>query len=215
MPPTRLTRIWFGATVLVVLIGLVTQGFVSAGTPGRYASAGARVAHMFAYFTIESNVLVLLASVAFTAGARASGPLRVLWLDALIGITVTGVVYHVALSGLSDLSGAALFADVMLHTVSPIIAVLGFLVASPRILRWRTVVWSACWPLAWLAFTLIRGAQGGFYPYPFVNAAELGYGRVAVNCVLIAVLVVALASAAKVLDGWLTHAPAETRSADR
>ncbi|MET7989807.1 Pr6Pr family membrane protein [Amycolatopsis sp. NPDC005232] len=215
MPPTRLTRIWFGVTALVVLIGLVTQGFVSAGTPGRYASAGARVANMFAYFTIESNVLVLLASVAFVAGARANGLLRVLWLDALVGIAVTGVVYHVALSGLLDLSGAALFADVMLHTVSPIIAVLGFLVASPRILRWRTVAWSACWPLAWLAFTLIRGAQGGFYPYPFVNAAELGYGRVAVNCVLIAVLFVALASVAKVLDGWLTHAPAETRSADR
>jgi hypothetical protein len=215
MPPTRLTRIWFGVTALVVLIGLVTQGFVTAGTPGRYASAGARVANMFAYFTIESNVLVLLASAAFVAGARAGGLLRVLWLDALIGIAVTGVVYHVALSGLADLSGAALFADVMLHTVSPIIAVLGFLVASPRILRWHTVAWSVCWPLAWLAFTLIRGAQGGFYPYPFVNAAELGYGRVAVNCVLIAVLFVALASVAKVLDGWLTHAPAETRSADR
>ncbi|MFI5610607.1 Pr6Pr family membrane protein [Amycolatopsis sp. NPDC051903] len=215
MPPTRLTRAWFAVTGLVVLIGLVTQAVVSAGTPGRYATAGARVANMFAYFTIESNLLVLLASVAFVTGARANGLLRVLWLDALIGIAVTGVVYHVALSGLAELSGGALFADLMLHTVSPILTVLGFLVAAPRVLRWSAVAWSVCWPLAWLAFTLIRGAQGGFYPYPFVNADQLGYGRVAVNCVLIAVLFVALASAAKVLDGWLTHARAGTRSADR
>ncbi|QRP47200.1 Pr6Pr family membrane protein [Amycolatopsis sp. FDAARGOS 1241] len=215
MPPTRLTRAWFAVTGLVVLIGLVTQAVVSAGTPGRYATAGARVANMFAYFTIESNVLVLLTSVVFVAGARAGGLKRVLWLDALIGIAVTGVVYHVALSGLADLSGGALFADLMLHTVSPILAVLGFLIAAPRVLRWPTVAWSVCWPLAWLAFTLVRGARGGFYPYPFVNADQLGYGRVAVNCVLIAVLFVALASAAKVLDGWLTHAPAGTRSADR
>ncbi|MGW4486996.1 Pr6Pr family membrane protein [Amycolatopsis sp. NPDC004368] len=215
MPPTRLTRIWFGVTALVALIGLVTQTFVSAGTPGRYASAGGRIAHMFSYFTIQSNLLVLLTALAFVAGLRLTGLPRVVWLDALVGISVTGIVAHVALAGLLDLSGAALFADVMLHTVTPIVAVVGFLVAAPRGLRWSTVAWSALWPLAWLAFTLIRGAQGGFYPYPFVNAAELGYGRVAVNCVLIAVLFVALASIAKVLDSWLTRAPAETRSADR
>ncbi|WP_326566032.1 Pr6Pr family membrane protein [Amycolatopsis rhabdoformis] len=214
MPPTRLTRIWFGVTALVVLTGLVTQAFVSAGLSGRYASAGARVANMFAFFTIESNLLVLIAAVVFLFG-RPTGVLRVLWLDALIGITVTGVVYHVALRGLADLSGAALVADVLLHTISPIITVVGFLVAAPRVLKWNTVAWSVVWPLAWLAFTLIRGAQDGFYPYPFVNAAELGYGRVAVNCALVAVLFVALASVAKVIDGWLTPAPAETRSADR
>lgn len=215
MPPTRLTRAWFGVTALVVLIGLVTQTVVTAGTPGRYASAGPRIANMFAYFTIESNVLVLVVAAAFAAGARTHGLLRVLWLDALVGISVTGVVYHVALAGLVELDGGALFADIVLHTVTPIVAVLGFLVAAPRVLQWRTVAWSVVWPLAWLAFTLVRGARTGFYPYPFVDAEQLGYGRVAVNCVLIAALFVALAGVAKVLDGWLTPAPAGTRSADR
>ncbi|HWD01239.1 MAG TPA: Pr6Pr family membrane protein [Amycolatopsis sp.] len=215
MPPTRLTRTWFAVTALVVLIGLITQIFVTAGTKGWFTTPGAQIANMWAYFTIESNLLVLVVSVAFAAGAATNGLLRVLWLDALIGIAVTGVVYHSALSGLLDLSGRALFADIMLHTVSPIVAVLGFLAAAPRVLEWRTVAWSVVWPLAWLAFTLVRGGLIGFYPYPFLNAGILGYGRVAVNCVLIAVLFVALASVAKVLDGWLTRAPAETRSADR
>jgi hypothetical protein len=44
------------------------------------------------------------------------------------------------------------------------------------------------YPLAYLAFVLVRGAIGYGYPYPFLDAGSLGYGAVAV--VALALLVV-------------------------
>ena len=56
------------------------------------------------------------------------------------------------------------------------------------------------YPLAWLAFTLVRGALIGWYPYPFVDVTTLGYGAVAVNSVLITLLFLALSAAAFGVD---------------
>jgi hypothetical protein len=125
----------------------------------------------------------------------------VLWLDALVGIVVTGIVYQVALAGLYELHGLSLFADTVLHKVTPILFLLGWLVAGPRgALTWRTVWWSLLYPLAWLAFTLPRGAITGFYPYPFVDAGALGYGHVTLNCVFIGLFFTALATGALLAD---------------
>jgi hypothetical protein len=56
------------------------------------------------------------------------------------------------------------------------------------------------YPLLWLAFTLIRGEGVGFYPYPFVDVSEHGYGRVLLNCLFVALLFLALAAGANLLD---------------
>jgi len=85
--------------------------------------------------------------------------------------------------------------------VTPILFVLGWLLAGPRgTFTWRTVWWSLLYPLAWLAFTLPRGAFTGFYPYPFVDAGTLGYGQVALNCVFIGLFFTALGAGAFLYD---------------
>jgi hypothetical protein len=56
------------------------------------------------------------------------------------------------------------------------------------------------YPLLWLAFTLIRGEPTGFYPYPFVDVGEHGYAKVLPNCLVGAVLFLALAAGATLLD---------------
>jgi hypothetical protein len=195
MHSEKVTRAWFAVTAVVALTGLVTQVVVTAS-----ASDG-RVANLLCFFTIDSNLLVALTS-ALVALGRARGPLfRVLWLDALAGIIVTGIVYQVALAGLYDLHGLAFFADTMLHKVTPILFVLGWLLVGPRgALTWRTVWWSLAYPLAWLAFTLPRGALTGFYPYPFVDAGALGYGQVTLNCLFIGLFFTALGAGAFLYD---------------
>ena len=55
-------------------------------------------------------------------------------------------------------------------------------------------------PIAWLAFTLIRGAFTGYYPYPFLDAGEQGYGWVTLNSVVIGLFFVALATGALFAD---------------
>jgi hypothetical protein len=47
-------------------------------------------------------------------------------------------------------------------------------------------------PLTWTAFTLVRGALDGWYPYPFLNPANGGYGTVALYAAGIFVLFLAV-----------------------
>ncbi|MGI8411933.1 MAG: Pr6Pr family membrane protein, partial [Solirubrobacteraceae bacterium] len=62
------------------------------------------------------------------------------------------------------------------------------------------IAWlSLIFPIGWLAFTLIRGAIAHWYPYPFIDVTQLGYGRAAVNCIWVALLTLGLAASAAVL----------------
>ena len=54
-------------------------------------------------------------------------------------------------------------------------------------------------PVAWVAYTLVRGAFTHQYPYGFVNVWRIGYAQVAINIVVIlicALLFMALFSGA-------------------
>jgi hypothetical protein len=203
MQGLKLARWWFAVNALVVVVGVVVQIAVTAGFAGGvFSSPAARVANLFCFFTIDSNLLVGFTSAAFALGLTRPGTsLQVLRLDALVGIAVTGIVFQVALSGLSDLSGWGAFADTMLHKVSPILCVLGWLLFGPRgLLSWRVVWWSLLFPFGWLVFTLVRGAIIDYYPYPFVDVTALGYGQVTVNCLLVGVLFTGLAAVALLFD---------------
>ena len=48
-------------------------------------------------------------------------------------------------------------------------------------MHWRQLGLWLIYPLAYLCITLWRGAASGFYPYPFINVAKLGYPRVLLN----------------------------------
>jgi hypothetical protein len=208
---SKVARAWFAVTALVVLVGVVVQLVVTANaTDGIFASPAARIANVFCYFTILSNLIIGGASLLLAVNPdRPSTMFRTLRLDGVLAIAVTGVVYHIALAGLHELTPAGAVANQLLHTVSPILGVLGWLLFGPHgTLNPRIVWWSLAYPLLWLAFTLIRGAATGFYPYPFLEADELGYPRVVVNCVLIAVLFLALAAALMLLDQRLSRRPA-------
>lgn len=199
----RLVRSCFALTAIAVVIGLVTQILVTATTPGDFFTDDtSRTLNLFAYFTIQSNIIVGVTCALLAVRLdRTSTVFRVFRLDALLCITVTFVVFRVALAGQTVLHGWAAFADFVLHGVVPVLCVLGWLVFGPHgTLTWPIAAWSAVFPLAWLAFTLIRGAFLDWYPYPFIDVVAHGYGTVSLNCLLIAVFFVALAAAATVLD---------------
>lgn len=199
-------RAWFGATALIVFLGLVVQLLVVADrTGGSFDSSAKRVLNVFAFFTIQSNIIVGITCLLLALnGDRSSTVFRVFRLTGVVAITITGVVYHSVLAKLLDLESWALVADHALHTVAPVMAVVGWLMYGPRGLISRRVVWlSLIFPVGWCLFTLIRGEIVGFYPYPFIDVGVLGYGKVFVNCLWIAVLYLGLAAGARVLDGWL------------
>lgn len=201
---TTTGRVWAGVTAFAVAAGIVVQLFVTAnGTEGFFRDNPERVFNVFAYFTIQSNLLLgaTVLMLALQPDRPQSTLFKTLRLNGVLCIAVTGIVYHLVLAGLDDLTGWAAVANLLLHTATPILGVLGWLLFGPRgKTDQRIVGWSIVYPLLWLVFTLVRGEIVGFYPYPFVDVGEHGYARVLLNCLLVAVLFLALAAGASFLD---------------
>ena len=170
---------------------------------------GERTYRFFAYFTIQSNILVAVVSTVLVRDPLLDRPAwRVVRLAGLVGITVTGLVHFFLLRPLLDLDGANWVADKLLHMVVPVLAVAAWAWVGPRPrFTWREAAYALVWPLAWLAWTLVVGQVDGWVPYPFLDASEEGWGSVAVVSVGITVLFVALFGLAGWLDRRLRPAP--------
>jgi hypothetical protein len=209
MTRSTLARGFFGLTALVVLAGLSLQVYdLAQPHPGaRFTGTAERVANMFVFFTIWSNVLTgLTCGLLAVRLDRRSTLFRTLRLTALVGITITGLVYHAVLSGLLDLSGAAKAADELLHSWVPALAVVGWLAFGPRgQVGRRQVRLSLLFLLAWGTLTVVRGAIIHWYPYPFMDVDAHGYLRVALNGAGVALLFVAVGFAAAAGDRALTR----------
>jgi hypothetical protein len=199
----QVSRLIAALTALVVLAGLAFQLHATAtSTTGFFHTKAERIGNIFCFFTILSNLLLAATNAVLVADPRRRSPLfSGLRLSGVLSMMVTGVVFHIALRGLHDLHGTAAVADFLLHTVSPIMAVISWLVIGPRgVVSWRVIGLTMIYPILWLIATLIRGAIVNFYPYPFLDATTHGYLKVAVNCVLVAVLFLGVAIGAKFLD---------------
>jgi hypothetical protein len=202
-------RRYFAATSIIVTAGLVLQVILSATSDsGSFGSAQGRVFNFFCFFTVQSNIAVAITSgMLATDLDRSSTVFRVFRLVGVVAIAVTGVVFYIALKELHELTGWDALADFILHTASPILSTLGWVVLGPRRqLSWRVIGLAALPPFAWLMFTLIRGtfvqdvAGNDYYPYPFMNVQEHGYAVVLANCAIVVVLFFVLCSAALALD---------------
>jgi hypothetical protein len=207
----RWARVWFGATAVCVAAGVVISAVTAANNAaGHFHPGAARLFNTLAFFTIQSNLLVGAAALLLAIRLeRSSLWFSVLRLSGLTAITVTGIVFHAVLAQTLDLKNWAAAGNELVHTVVPVMAVIGWLMLGPRGLVSRRVAWlSLIFPAFWLAFTLIRGAIAHWYPYPFIDVTQLGYGGVAVNCVWVALLMLGLAAGATVLDGRLRRVPA-------
>jgi hypothetical protein len=202
-------RLWFAGTAVVVAVGIVVQLIATARLDtGFFDSRAGRVVNLFCFFTIQSNLIVLVTSAMLALRVRRKPTwFWVLRLDGVLCIAVTFVVFHVALSDLQDLEGLARLADFLLHTASPVLCVLGWLLFGPRgRTSWRIVWLSVLFPVAWLVFALVRGPLvGDYYPYPFLDVGAHGYPTVLLNAALVAALFLGLAAGAHLLDRRLDN----------
>ncbi len=154
------------------------------------SDAGTLVPINFAsYFTIQSNVIGLL--VFLVGAARWRGPSTPGW-DLVRGasalnLTVTYVVFALLLSN-TDVDVALPWVNTVVHTIFPLAAIVDWLIDPPGApISWaRSLRWLA-YPLLWLGYTMVRGAIAGWYPYPFLDPADGGYGTVALYVVAILV----------------------------
>ena len=157
---------------------------VLTGSPG--GDPFTRSINFFSYFTILTNILAALAlTLPWLApqsppGKFFSRPTVRTAIAAYIIIVMT-IVYFV-LRHLTTFQCWNFVADLLLHYVMPILFVIDWLVLVPKqtLKLGDTVYWLA-FPILYLVWTFIHGAFSGFYPYPFLNGAELGNTRVLLN----------------------------------
>jgi hypothetical protein len=173
---------------------------------------------VLSYFTIQSNVLVALV---FAASAWRAWTARRPLPPALTGgtllyISITGLVYHLILANQSSgfsmtgdatpLTGWHAVANHLLHTATPLAAVADWLfLIRPTPLAFRHAATWLLYPLAYLAFSLARGAimapgTPARYLYPFLDVEQHGYAGVLANAVILGLAFYALALLVVTLD---------------
>lgn len=209
-PVTRAAQTWHGLTFVATATGLIWQIVLSiqganvlVDSQGRRPGLATRLIRFFSYFTVESNILVAVTALTLLLAPQRDGRVwRVLRIEAIFGIAVTGVVYSTLLHGVVELHGAAAVTNVLLHFVAPIMAVLGWLVFGPRPrIDENTLVLSLIWPALYVAYTLAHGAASHWYPYPFIDVTTLGYVTTLRNGVGLNLLLVGIGT----LLMWLDH----------
>lgn len=207
--PLTAARTWHAAVAVLGTVALVAQLVLTVlgidvliPEGGREPGLAERVVRFFSYFTVQCNILCIVAAASLVLQPGRDGRLwRVLRLDALVGISVTIVVSAIALAPLLNLTGISWLTDVIFHYVMPIVTVVGWLLFGPRPrIDTRTLLWSLVWPTAWTAYILVLGAISGWYPYPFMNVDRFGFLAVLRNSVLVLVLLLAAGFVYRLLD---------------
>lgn len=205
MPPSSLARAAFAAVALAGIAGMAISLTLTITDPGSFPPADrglfgesdttGRLADWFAYFTHWSLILVVIVFglLALRPGEPSRG-FRVLLLDALLMISVTGIVYAAVLAPTAPpMAGWELLSNALQHYVTPPLAVLAFVAFGPRGWLERGLIPTAlAIPIAWLVLTYARGAIIDAYPYGFINVVELGYPMALVNTAVILLFGIAI-----------------------
>lgn len=201
---------WNGLIALVIVVSLVIQlvliltGAPDPNTGETVASVGVatRMVQTLSFFTIQSNLLALIVAVTLVIDPGRDGRVwRVLRLDALLGIVVTGLVFDLILIHYVHPSGWQLVATIGFHYIAPWATLLGWLAFGPRPrIDTATIGWAFLWPLAWIAYTFIRGEFVHWYPYPFLDVDQLGFWNALRNAGWVLVVAIVLTAIFKTLD---------------
>ena len=195
-----------------LLVALAAAGAVTIdlvlGSPVRVLS----------HFAIQSNILLaLVLALASRRAWSARRPLPSLVTGAaLFYVTISGLVYHLVLAdtatpfsiigGTTQPTGWQAIASHILHTATPIAALLDWLLlTSPGRLHIRQAATWLLYPLAYLALSFARGelilpGTRGRYLYPFLDVDHHGYKTVLGNALLLGLSFYALAVLLVALD---------------
>ncbi|MFC9558507.1 Pr6Pr family membrane protein [Agromyces sp. NPDC056965] len=196
--------------VAVIAATIVTyQGAYGSWIDEGYADLVTLNVNFISYFTIESNVLaaiVLLVGAGLAVAGRLPDPtwFAVVRACATTYMVITGLVYNLLLRGIA-VTGAAEdphpWTNEVMHVIAPVFLLADWLFApGRRRLEWKRVWIILAFPIAWVAYTLLRGPLvydqvklvQTWYPYPFLNPERQDDGYLGVS---FWVLVISLAFA--------------------
>lgn len=202
--PAALALAAVGWITLAIQLNIIVGGALANGKP-----VMAAVFTLVSFFTILTNILVVVCLTISCLSTSASRPSPSIMTAVALYITIVGIVYALLLRKLWAPQGWQLLTDVLLHDVMPVMFVLFWLIFVPKgTLRWSAPVLWLAYPLAYLGVTLVRGAATGFYPYPFINILVIGPQMAIRNSILLAVAFLVLGEVMALIDrvmGWFSN----------
>jgi hypothetical protein len=199
------------AGLAIGLIGLVLQACITipASMEAGRSLLGS-IVFLFSFFTILTNIGAVLVHVSLLS------PSGYAWFPAFAGsrlragvavaISLVFIVSATVLARLWQPQGLFLLCDVLLHYVTPVLFVLWWLIAgADGSTRWRDISWWMVYPLAYLAYVLLRAPIAGEVPYPFLNVEKNGAASVAISARATTGLFLVLCVIAVFADHWVAR----------
>lgn len=185
-------RLLLAGVIIVALIGYFDYvlGFATFVT-----------GNFFSYFTVQSAMAgVVLFVIAAVIAFRQ--PVDPPWLDmfrALVTtyIVVSGIVFLtiVIQSSTREYTIDVPWSAQVLHFWIPLFAVVDWIADTGKArLSWKPLPWVIVYPLFWCAFTLVRGAVVGWYPYFFLDPAQVNGVATLVYSSIVVVIMTAIAA---------------------
>jgi hypothetical protein len=185
------TGLLLGSAGLVLQFSISIQDMLANGRdlPGALGT-------LFSYYTILSNIGLVLIYLSEVSGGKWLAPFRQPLVRGLMAanIALVGLYVFFVLRFLSDLSGLFQLADTILHYICPLVYLTWWGITQQHgQLRWTDLPLMLVPTLIYFLYAMARGAWVQEYPYPILNAINLGYGQVAANAIYMTVFLAVLA----------------------
>lgn len=158
--------LFFGLLTFAALARSFIYSVIESGNSG---------VNFFSFFTILTNLFV---AIVLTASAinliRRKPPTEIddiLRGSATVSIAIVGIVFGLLLSQMD--SGMIPWTNFVAHYLMPVVMVLDWLIQPPKAtLAPRHIWYWVIYPIAYLLYSLLRGAFTNWYPYWFIDPSK-------------------------------------------
>jgi hypothetical protein len=186
-------------TCILAWAGLILQYYIMiANAEDNGLTFEQTTSRFLGYFTILTNFIVAfgLTHVLFTKKVLHQFFSRPLAQTAIgVYILIVGLGYNILLRHLWKPTGLQLIADEILHDAVPLLYTLYWYFFVPKQkIKWYNIIFWLIYPFFYVVFAFARGAVDGFYPYGFINVAELGFSQAVFNAAMLSIVFIGISA---------------------
>ncbi|GAB0101737.1 hypothetical protein JMUB6875_07010 [Nocardia sp. JMUB6875] len=183
----------------LVLLAFAALDIAAAVWTATHLTAGGTLGNFFSYFTIQSNLIIIAVWLVIALADPQGRRWQVIRCAATLYILITGIVYALLLSKI-NVGIAYPWTNDTLHRVTPLVALADWLLVPAALgISARFIAALLAYPIVYGVYTLIRGPIVDWYPYPFIDPREQGYGEMAFGLVILVIAFVIIAFAVTAL----------------
>ena len=155
--------------------------------------------NMFSYFTIQTNLMVLIwITIALIYSNKDNKPriLNPLIHGAIaLYISVTFIIFALLLSVYYQPTGIEAITNILMHYAIPIAFILDWFISESDVkYEYRYLIYYLIYPFVYLAYSLVRGIFTGFYPYFFIDLNYISIVELIISVIALMVFFLILGS---------------------